>query len=388
MYDFDTVRPRRGTDSVKWNVKDSELPMWIADMDFPAAPEIVQALKERAENGIFGYTRLTDEWYGAYIGWWERRHGFHIEKDWLLCCTGAVPGTASAVRHLTAPGDRVVVHTPGYGMFFSSVKNNGRELIESGLIYRDGAYSMDMADLEARFADERTTMYVHCNPHNPTGVIWSADTMAEIGRLAKKYGVIVVSDEVHCDITAPGREYIPFASVSDECREVSVSCYGPSKTFNLAGLKTGALCIPNPELREKMSRALRVDGLNEAASFSSVGAAAAFNNGDRWVDELRRYVFGNRAFAEKFIAENVPELRTVKGDATYLMWIDVRALTDDSNEFCAFLREKTGLYVSGGNGYGGDGVRFLRLNAACPRVLLEDGLERLKNGVQAWKARK
>ncbi len=387
MYDFDTVWPRRGTDSTKWNVKDSELPMWIADMDFKTAPEITEALTRRAENGIFGYTRNTDEWYDAYIGWWSRRHGLVMEKEGLLCCTGAVPAASCAVRHLTAPGDRVVLNTPAYNMFFNCILNNGREVSESPLIYENGAYSMDFDDLERKFADKKASMFILCNPHNPTGRIWSARELARIGELAERYDVTVVSDEVHCDITAPGKEYTPFAAASETCRKVGVCCMGPSKTFNLAGLKTGAVYVHDEQLCAKMRQALRADGFAEINAFAGTAVAAAFGMGDRWVDELRQYVFDNRAYAEDFIAREIPELSAVKAEATYLMWVDVRAAAEDSREFAAFLREKTGLYVSAGAVYGGDGVRFLRVNLACPRALVQDGMQRLKAGVEAWNAR-
>lgn len=212
-YDFDQVVDRRNTNSYKWNVKENELPMWVADMDFPAAPEIRKALQERLDHGVFGYADLPEEWYDAYINWWGRRHGFTIEKDWLLFSTGVLPSLSSIVRKLTTPAENVLVMTPVYNHFFSSILNNGRNALESLLVYEDGAYHIDFADLEAKLADPQTSMMILCNPQNPAGIIWDRATLARIGELCTKHGVLVVSDEIHCDLTDPGKEYIPFASV-------------------------------------------------------------------------------------------------------------------------------------------------------------------------------
>jgi len=258
-YDFDTVINRRNTNSLKWNVKENELPMWVADMDFQTAPEIQAALMRRAEHGVFGYSAVPDEWYEAITGWWNKRHHFVIENQWLMFVTGVVPAISSAVRKLTTPGENVLVQTPVYNIFFNSIINNGRNVLESPLLYDGEQYSIDFADLEEKLESPQTTMMILCNPHNPVGKIWNKETLERIGTLCRKHHVIVLSDEIHCDLTAPGREYIPFASVSQDCRENSVTCIAPTKTFNLAGLQTAAIVVPGEALRNKMHRAINTD---------------------------------------------------------------------------------------------------------------------------------
>ena len=263
-YDFDTITDRRGTDSLKWDVKENELPMWVADMDFKAAPEIIDAMNKRLSNGVFGYSVIPDEWYDAYIKWWKERHGFEIYRDWLIFCTGVIPAISSTVRKLATADENVVVQTPVYTGFFTSIKNNGCRILESPLRYENGRYSMDLEDLEKKLSDPQTSLMILCNPHNPIGIIWDRDTLAHIGMLAQKYNVTVISDEIHCDLTEPGEGYVPFASVSDICREVSITCIAPTKTFNLAGLQTAAVCIPNAALRHKIWRALHGDAEAQA----------------------------------------------------------------------------------------------------------------------------
>ena len=378
-YNFDRVIDRGNTDSVKWNTAPHELPMWVADMDFPAAPAIQEALNKRMDHGIFGYTLVPDGWYDAYIGWWKSRHGFEIHRDWLSFTTGVVPVMSSVIRSLTEPGDQVLIQSPVYNMFFGSVVNSGRRVIENPLRRRDDGYEMDFADLERKLADPKTSLMLLCNPHNPIGKIWDAETLGEVGRLAKKHGVIVISDEIHCDITAPGKGYLPFASVSDACRDISITCIAPTKTFNLAGIKTAAVFVPNEALRAKVFRCLELDELTEPTVFSCVAAIAAFTRCGGWLDELREYLWENRRVAEEYIRRELPRLRFTRADATYLMWIDAGAY-GKSQDVAPRLREKTGLFVNAGAAYGKSGENFLRLNLACPRTVLLDGLQRLKAG--------
>ncbi|MBO7402983.1 MAG: pyridoxal phosphate-dependent aminotransferase [Lachnospiraceae bacterium] len=381
-YDFDTVADRRNTDSIKWDVAENELPMWVADMDFKTAPEITEALKKRVEHGVFGYTDVNDEWYDAYINWWKNRHGFVIEKEWLMFCTGVIPAISSIVRKLTTPNEKVIIQTPVYNIFFNSIINNGCRVWESPLKYENGAYSMDFEDLEEKMADPQASLMILCNPQNPAGKIWSRDDLARVGELAKKYGVTVVSDEIHCDITEPGKLYVPFASVSDTCREVSITCIAPTKAFSIPGVQTAAIFVPDKFLRHKVWRGINTDEVAEPSVFALHAPIAAFNEGGEWLDEAREYLFENRRIAEKFVEEEIPQIRAVKGDATYLVWLDISKLGVESTEFAAFLRKETGLYLSAGSVYGDAGKHFLRMNVACPRVTLEDGLERLRRGVE------
>lgn len=384
-YDFDSVINRRGTDSMKWNVGENELPMWVADMDFPAAPEIREALEERVSHGVFGYTEIPDEWYNAYISWWKSRHAFEIERDWLVFCTGVVPAISSIVRKITTPAENVLIMTPVYNIFFNSILNNGRNVLESRLVFKDGEYHIDFCDLEKKLSNPQTTLMILCNPHNPIGKIWDRETLSKIGELAYMHNVTVLSDEIHCDITDPGTEYIPFASVSEHNKNNSVTCIAPTKAFNLAGLQTAAVLVPNAVLRHKVWRGLNTDEVAEPNAFATKAAVAAFTKGGAWLDELREYIFENKRVTTEFIKENIPELYALPSAATYLLWLNCEKLDCPSGEIAEFIREKTGLYLSSGEAYGGDGDSFLRMNLACPRETLRDGLSRLKNGVELFK---
>ena len=385
VYDFDQLIDRRNSNSLKWDVQEGELPMWVADMDFQTAPEIRQALARRVDYGIFGYSIIPDEWYLAYQNWWKRRHQFLIEKQWLMFVTGVVPAISSAVRKLTTPGENILIQTPVYNIFFNSILNNGRNVLESPLKYRDGVYEIDFGDLEEKLADPQTTMMILCNPHNPVGKIWDRETLARIGALCRKHHVIVLSDEIHCELTAPGKEYIPFAPVSEDCRENSITCIAPTKTFNLAGLQTAAIMVPGEVLRNKMYRAINTDEVAEPNAFAVQAAVAAFSEGEAWLDALRDYIEENRRFAKRWLEERVPKIRLVDAEATYLLWLDCRALRGDASDFAGHLRKTTGLYVSEGAQYGKCGAEFLRMNIACPRKTLEDGLKRLEEGAVIYE---
>lgn len=386
-WDFDRLVDRRNTGSLKWDVAEGELPMWVADMDFQTAPCVREALRARVEHGVFGYSIVPEEWYQAYIGWWRDRHGFTMEPEWLIFCTGVVPAISSMVRKLTTPAEKVLLMTPVYNIFFNSILNNGRQPLEGGLVYDGMSYRVDFEDLERKLADPQTTLMLLCNPHNPIGKIWDRETLARIGALCRKHHVVVISDEIHCDITAPGTEYVPFASVSEDCRDNSVTCIAPTKAFNIAGLQTAAVSIPNPVLRHKVWRGLNTDEVAEPNAFAVDAAIAAFTKGGEWLDALRAYLEDNKVFVREFIERELPQLHVVASEATYLLWVDLGREECSAEEAAEFIREKTGLYLSAGNPFGGDGGRFLRLNTACPRAVLEDGLARLKEGIQAWEAR-
>lgn len=383
-YDFDTPVDRRNTYSLKWDVKENELPMWVADMDFQTAPEVREAIQRRAAHGVFGYSIVPEEWYQAYIRWWENRHGFRMDAEWLIFCTGVVPAISSIVRKLTTPAEKVLVLTPVYNIFFNSILNNGRQVLEGRLQYDGEAYSIDYEDLEAKLADPQTSMLIFCNPHNPVGKIWSAEELRKVGELCRKHHVVVVSDEIHCDLTEPGMGYVPFASVSEDCRNNSIICIAPTKAFNLAGMQTAAVCVPDPVLRHKVWRGLNTDEVAEPNAFAIQAAVAAFTRGGEWLDELRSYLHENKVWTTQYIQKEIPRLKVVASQATYLMWLDCSGLTDSSEELADVIRESTGLYLSEGGQYGGDGTHFLRLNVACPRSVLEDGLNRLKKGVEAY----
>ena len=288
---------------------------------------------------------------------------------------------------MTTTAEKVVVMTPVYNIFFNSIINNGRFILESPLHYENGAYEIDFADLEEKLSDPQASLLILCNPHNPVGKIWDRGTLAKIGELCAKHHVLVLSDEIHCDLTKPGKDYVPFASVSETCRENSITCVAPTKTFNLAGLQTAAVIVPNPVLRHRVNRGLNTDEVAEPNVFAAIAPVAAFNHGAEWLDSLREYLWENRRYAEEFITKEIKGIHAVRGEATYLLWLDCREVTDDATRFYAFIRQHSGLYVCDGNEYK-NGQSFLRVNLACPKDTVIDGLNRLKDSTQAYLEQK
>ena len=385
LYDFDKQINRRNTNSLKWEVGENELPMWVADMDFETAPEICAAIRKRAAYGVFGYSTVPEEWYQAYIGWWKRRHDFQMERDWLIFCLGVGPAISSMVRKLTTPAEKVLVLTPVYNIFFNSILNNGRQVLESRMEYDGETYQINLEDLEQKLSDPQTSMMILCNPHNPVGKIWDRETLGRIGELCWKHHVVVISDEIHCDLTDPGCAYVPFASVSKHCRDNSVTCVAPTKAFNLAGLQTAAVAVPDPVLRHKVRRGLNTDEAAEPNAFAIDAAIAAFTEGEAWLDALRGYILENKKAAAEYIRGQIPQIEVVPSKATYLLWLHCSRMVGFAAEAAEYMREKTGLYLSAGNRFGAGGGDFLRMNIACPRAVLEDGLCRLKEGIAAYE---
>ncbi len=384
-FDFDAPTARRGTGSLKWDVGENELPMWVADMDFRTAPAVTEAIVRRAKEGIFGYTVVPDEWYAAISRWWETRHGFRIPHEWLTSCTGVVPAISSIVKRVTNVGDRVVLQTPVYDIFFHSVENAGRVVSESPLIYENGIFRADFEDLERKLADPLATMMILCNPHNPVGKIWTREELATVGALSNKDGVTLLSDEIHCDLTDPGAEYVPFASVSAECREVGVTCLSASKAFNLAGLQSAAVAVPEEHLRAKVVRGLNSDEVAEPNCFAALATVAAFREGGDWLDALRAYLAANKRAAVAAITDLAPGVRVVPQNATYLLWLDCGELTTNTDGLRDFLRKETGLYLSAGSPYRGNGAQFLRMNVACQRDVLAKGLDKFAAGIRKYR---
>lgn len=384
MYNFDKMTNRLGTLSYKWDVKDGELPMWVADMDFEVAPPIKRAIVERAEHGIFGYTAIPDEFFDAVSSYWGRRHGYAIPTEHMIYSNGVVAAISSIVRKLTTPAENVLIQAPVYNIFYNSILNNGRNVLSSDLVYDGNGYSIDFEDLENKLANPQTSLMILCNPHNPVGRIWTAEELARIGELCEKHGVTVLSDEIHCDITAPGESYVPFASVNEQCRRISVTAIASSKTFNIAGLQSACLFAADPHLRHKVWRGLNTDEVGEPNAFSMVANVAAFTECDEWVDEMLEYVFENKRIACEFINANIPGMKANFSKATYLLWIDIFGVASDSVDFCEKLRESTGLYLSDGAEYGESGRSFVRMNLATQRERVLDGLNRLKLGAEKY----
>lgn len=385
-YDFDKIIDRRSSWAEKWHIKDGELPMWVADMDFETAPEIKEMLIDRLQVGAYGYSFVPDEWYDAYISWWERRHHLKIQKNELIFSTGVIPTISSTVRKLTTANENVVIMTPVYNVFYNCIVNNGVRVLESRLIMKDGRWAIDFEDLERKLADPQTSLLLFCNPHNPVGRIWTKDEMTQIGELCFKYNVTVISDEIHCDIVDPDKEYIPFASVSETCRDISITTIAPSKTFNLAGMASSAAFVPNKFLRHKVWRQLNTDECGEPSFMAVTAAVAAFTKGEEWLKELNSYIYDNKTYCEDFIRNNIPGVTVLHSEATYLIWLDCREITGGRMDLAHFIRKKTGLFISRGEIYGAGGQGFLRINLACPRSMIIDGMERLQKGIKLYSA--
>ncbi len=378
-YDFDHITDRTGTNSLKWNTAPDELPMWVADMDFPAAPEILDALQKRLSNGIFGYSVIPDEWYDAYSNWWKARHNVHFQKSHLLFSPGVLPTICTAIQELTHAGDNIVVFSPVYNCFYDCIRSNGRMVLECPLLEENLQFSIEFALLEEQFRLPQTTMLLLSNPHNPTGNLWDAETLAHIGKLAREHDVIVLSDEIHCDLTDPDIGYVPYLSASPEQAENSITCISPTKTFNLAGIQTSAVVIPDNTLRRNMRDGLHARRIDGANAFAVQAAIAAFSNGGDWLDELRTYLSQNKQLVREYLESHLSQIRLTPSQATYLLWLDARTLQPDEGlSLAQSIRNRTGLYLSEGTQFGTGGEGFLRMNIACPRSLLLDGLTRLE----------
>lgn len=380
-YDFDTPINRLGTASLKWDVKKDVIPMWVADMDFQTAPEIICAIQKRAAHGVFGYSNIPEHWNQAICEWWKKRHDFTINSDWLVFCTGVVPAISSIVRKMTTVGENILLLTPVYNIFFNSIVNNGRHILESKLKYDNDAYHIDFEDLEKKLSHPQTTMMILCNPHNPIGKIYDKETLVHIGEICERYNVLVISDEIHCDLTDPGYAYTPFASVSEWCAQNSITCIAPTKAFNLAGLQTAAVMIPNERLRNKVERGLNTDEVAEPNCFAIEATVAAFTQGANWLDALRDYLLENKRMVQKFLENELPQVKLVPSKATYLLWLDCSKIALSSNHLNKFIHEHYGLHLSSGSDYGESGEGFLRMNVACSKKQLEEGLNRFKKAI-------
>lgn len=383
-YDFETTIDRRKTDSVKWDVADNELPMWVADMDFKTAPEIITAIEKKAQDGIFGYEEPHSDYFNAVADWYESEHGTRPKTDWMMFVTGVVPAISSAVRRVTSVGDNVLVQAPVYNIFYNSIVNNGRHVLSNDLVYNNYDYEIDFDDLESKLAEPLTTMMILCNPHNPVGKIWSRDNLERIAQLCNQYHVTLLSDEIHGDLTF-GAQYTPMFSLDESLIQKLIVCVSPSKTFNVAAMHAATIIVPNEDLRSKVSRGINTDELAEPNSFAIPVTIAAYEHGHEWLAELKQKLEENHRLVSEFLSAELPEVKLIPSQATYLLWIDTSKVSDDSQELAGFIRKETGLYLSAGNVYGGNGNDFLRLNIACPTETVRDGLNRLKVGIKKYQ---
>lgn len=379
-YNFGEIVNRRGTHSVKWDeAAEGVIPLWVADMDFKAAPAILEAVRKRAEHGVFGYTVVEEDYYLAIINWFQRRHDWHIRREEILYTTGVVPAMSVAIKALTMPGEKVLILSPDYNCFFSSVRNNGCEVLESVLKRKENTFEVDWEDFEAKCADEKTTVFLLCNPHNPTGRVWTKTELMQMNDICMKYGVKVISDEIHCELIMPGYKFQPFASVSDQCRKNSVILNSPSKSFNIAGLQAANIICSQPEWRRRLDRAININEVCDLNPFGPVALIAAYNESEDWIDELNQYLWGNYQALCEFVEKELPLLRVCKLEGTYLPWVDVSALGVSSQNLCDRLMSEAKVWVNPGTMYGPQsGEGYIRINIACPRSLLLEALERIK----------
>lgn len=379
-YNFDEIVPRRGTNSYKWDSAQAEdvLPMWVADMDFRTAPPVVEALRKRVEHGIFGYTKVPSAYYEAVINWFARRHGWKIEKDWMIYTSGVVPALSAVIKALTVPGDRVLVQTPVYNCFFSSIRNNGCDVVASPLVYADGTYRIDFEKLEKRVSDPRVKLILLCNPHNPAGRVWTRQELTRIGEVCFRHDVRIVADEIHCELVFPGHTYTPFASISKDFLMNSITCISPSKAFNLAGLQIANIVSADENMRMKIDKAININEVCDVNPFGVEALIAAYNEGEEWLEELNHYLLANYNYLKVYFMEYLPQFPVVMLEGTYLVWVDCKVLGKSSKEIVTALLEKEKIWVNEGSMYGEAGEGFIRINIACPRQVLTDGLERLK----------
>ena len=384
-YNFDEIVTRRGTGCVKWDEMPSDdiIPLWVADMDFKAAPAIQEAIRKRAEHGVFAYTLVEEPYYEAVISWFQRRHQWTIRREEILYTTGVVPGMSVAIKALTMPGEKVLILSPDYNCFFSSIRNNGCEVLETYLVRRDdNRFEVDWQDFETKCADEKTTVFLLCNPHNPTGRVWTKEELGRMNDICMRYGVKVVSDEIHCELVMPGHTFQPFAAVSDACRENSVILNSPSKSFNIAGLQTANIICAQPEWRRRLDRAININEVCDLNPFGPVALMAAYNESEDWIDELNAYLWGNYQAICEFAAKHLPQWKMLPLEGTYLPWIDITATGLSAQAYADLLMKEAKVWVNPGTMYGPQsGEGYIRLNMACPRALLMEALRRVAENV-------
>ena len=373
---------RRGTNSVKWDEAKEEgvIPMWVADMDFKAAPCILEALKKRVDHGVFGYTMVPDSYYESIISWFERRHQWHIERDWIIYTSGVVPAISAIIKALTEPGDKVLVQTPVYNCFFSSIRNNGCTTAENALVRKGNSYEIDFDDFERQATDEKTKVFLLCNPHNPAGRVWTQEELSRMNDICLRHNVKVIADEIHCELVMPGHEFTPFAAVSKACQDNCITTNSPTKSFNIAGLQIANIITNNAEDRQKIDRAININEVCDVNPFGVIALQAAYNEGEDWINQLNVYLWENYQALKAFFKDNLPQLEVIDLEGTYLVWVNVRATGMTSNELTEKLLKEGKVFVNRGTMYDETtGEDYIRINIAMPRSLMLEGLKRMKS---------
>ena len=378
-YNFDEPVVRRGTNCVKWDeTADPDIiPMWVADMDFRVAPAIQKALEDRVAHGVFGYNIVPESYYEAVISWFRRRHQWEISRESILYTTAVVPAVSCVIKALTMPGEKVLILSPAYNCFFSSIRNNGCEVLESPLA---SEFKVDWQDFEQKCADEKTTLFLLCNPHNPCGRVWTREELQRMYDICHRHGVTVISDEIHCELIMPGYEFVPFGTVTDDC----VVMNSPSKNFNTAGLQIANIICTNPEWRRRIDRAININEVCDVNPFGIVALQAAYNDSEDWLDALNLYLWENYKTLCDFFAREMPQLKVTRLEGTYLVWVDHSALGISTDEFFNRLLDEGRVWVSAGTMYGPQtGEGFIRINIACPRSQLNEALRRIASVVNS-----
>jgi len=379
-YDFDRVIDRRNTYSIKyeplWRGKPADvLPLWVADMDFAAPVCVQQALADRANHGIFGYSEPGDGYFDVTRNWFETRFNWITKREWLTVTPGVVNALYLAVRAFTKPGDGIVIQQPVYYPFESSVKKTGRQLLVNELVYQNGHYNIDFQDFEEKI--KQAKMFIMCNPHNPVGRVWSRVELERMGEICLRHGVVVVADEIHQDFVFPGHKHAVFASINEDLAKITVTCTSPSKTFNLAGLLCANIFISNKDLRDKFKEEYAGCGLSQPGVMGLVACEAAYKDGAEWLDQLIDYLAGNMQLLKTFLSRRMPKIKLVEPEGTYMAWLDCNGLGLGAKELDETLTQKCKLWLSSGPSFGKGGNRFERINVACPRSVLQNALERL-----------
>lgn len=385
-YDFSRPTERRGTDSYKWDSAPEAdiIPLWVADMDFETFPGITEALQRRVAHGIFGYTRVPEAYYEAVCNWFGKHHGWHINREDIIYTSGVVPAVSAVIKALTLPGDQVIVQGPVYNCFFSSIRNNGCETVSNSLIYNkeELRYEIDFDDLERKLAHERARLMLLCNPHNPSGRVWTRDELTRVAELCHKYGVRVVSDEIHCELTLYDNEYVPFGSLPDELSHGSITCCSPSKAFNTAGLQIANIVCRDAEVRNRIDRAININEVCDVNPFGVIALQAAYSDeGYEWLTQLRAYISSNYDLLRERFARELPKCKVMRMEGTYLAWIDCSELHISSDEIEEMLMHENKVWVNAGSMYGTEGAAFIRINMACTSELLNEGITRIVNGL-------
>lgn len=385
-YDFSRPTERRGTDSYKWDSAPETdiIPLWVADMDFETFPGITEALQRRVAHGIFGYTRVPEAYYEAVCRWFGKHHGWHINREHIIYTSGVVPAVSAVIKALTLPGDQVIVQGPVYNCFFSSIRNNGCETVSNSLIYNkeELRYEIDFDDLERKLAHERARLMLICNPHNPGGRVWTRDELTRVAELCHKYGVRVVSDEIHCELTLYNNEYVPFGSLPDELSRDSITCCSPSKAFNTAGLQIANIVCRDAEVRNRIDRAININEVCDVNPFGVIALQAAYSDeGYEWLTQLRAYISSNYDLLRERFARELPKCKVMRMEGTYLAWIDCSELHISSDEIEEMLMHENKVWVNAGSMYGTEGAAFIRINMACTSELLNEGITRIVNGL-------